>query len=99
MPPTPTNSFIVDALRRYAHIDAEEQQQKLIANTPDFDSKELEVKLALNRAHQFVGNPDGTFPCPHCFIRGDNNILNSYGINRLGSSEFRCDICNKSFYV
>jgi len=80
MPPTTTNSFIVDALRQYALIEAKEQQQKL-------------------RANQFVGNPDGTFPCPHCFIRGDNNTLSSHGINYMVVSEFNCDVCNAHFRV
>lgn len=80
MPPTITNSFIVDALKKLALAEAVGQQQKLLAS-------------------QFVGNPDGTFPCPHCFISGNKNTLSSNGINYMGVSEFSCDVCNAHFNV
>ena len=80
MPPTTTNSSIVDALRQLALIEAEDQQQKL-------------------RASQFVGNSDGTFPCPHCFVRGVNNTLSRHVINYMGVSEFNCDVCKVHFSV
>jgi len=98
MPSTAANSFILDVLRKCALDEAKEQQQKFNANTSEPDSSELEVKFALNRAQQFVGNPDGTFPCPHCFIRGDNNIL-SHSISYMGVSELNCDVCNTQFRV
>lgn len=98
MPPTTTNSSIVAALRQCALNEAKEQQEKLNANASEFDSTESEVKLALNLAHHYVGNPDGTFPCPHCFIRGDNNIL-SHRINYMGVSELDCVVCNAHFRV
>lgn len=97
MPATPTNSFVLDALKKCALDNAEEQQQELITNASESDK--LEVKAAFNRASQFVGNPDGTFPCPHCFIKGHYNTLSSYGINHIGMSEFRCEVCNTPFYV
>ena len=116
MPPTNTNSSIIDSLRHYALEEVKEKQRDMEAEKSKFeshfgtqDAKPIDKVLYFERAaaaldveknlaSKFVGNSDGTFPCPSCFIRGKNNILN-HDIHYGDGSAFHCVICNSIFHV
>ena len=63
-----------------------------------FERQEFAVKDALRILSQFVGNPDGTFSCPSCFLRGKNNLL-AHDIHYGDGSAFHCDVCDALIHV
>lgn len=80
-----------------SHVGA--QDAKPIDKELYFERAAAALDVEQHLASQLIANPDGTFPCPHCFIGGHKNTLDSYGINYNGVSEFRCEVCNTSFNV
>jgi hypothetical protein len=50
--------------------------------TPD------EKGVATRRLANYCSNPDGSAPCPFCFIRGQNNLLSP-----VAGGSIRCGVC------
>ena len=84
----------------YANFEAKfgPQDAKPINELVAFEQKELAVKAAKHLASQFVGNPDGSLPCPSCFLRGKNNVL-ANDIRTGDGSVLHCVICDGLFHV
>lgn len=74
------------------------QEPKPINELVALDQKELAVEAAKHLASQFVGNPDGSLPCPSCFLRGKNNVL-ANDIRTGDGAVLHCAICDGLFHV
>lgn len=84
MSPSRSAQSVIALLKTYAQDEIKKQYLQLDAEQVDFDKRKSAIDFAKSNLSNFVQLPDGSFPCPICFVGGQNiSLIQSISANFL----------------